>query len=211
MSLVLEALKKQESEQDPGAAVAFTLAAEQKRRQRTWIAVLAVALLLNAGVLSWLFRDQWRSTTAVAGAAGTQASATDPASRTDPADAISASDPAPAGATGSASPTAADALAPDPLAANAAAPTIMVEQPPRVLERRDLDSLPAGPRSRFPGIVFSTHIYAQDPDLRAIVANGERLQEGDLIRNLPIRQITEHGVLLEFESYLVEVPVFVDW
>ena len=206
MSLVLEALKKQESEQDPGAAVAYTLAAEQKRRQRTWIAVLAVALLLNAGVLSWLFRDQWHSAMSVA----TRDTPTE-TDTTTVADTIGANDPATAGEPPSASPSAAAALATDSPAIDAASPPIMVVEPPRELARRDLDSLPAGPRSRFPGIVFSTHIYAEDPDLRAIVANGERLQEGDLIRDLPIREITEHGVLLEFENYLVEVPVFVDW
>jgi hypothetical protein len=86
-----------------------------------------------------------------------------------------------------------------------------VSAEPRVLERIALDSLPPAARSRFPGIVISTHVYAEDPAMRAIVVNGARLQEGDLASGLPIREINEFGVVLEFESYLVDVPVFTDW
>ena len=45
----------------------------------------------------------------------------------------------------------------------------------------------------------------------AIVANGTRLQEGDQVAGMTIREINEFGVVLEFESYLVDVPVFTDW
>jgi general secretion pathway protein B len=71
--------------------------------------------------------------------------------------------------------------------------------------------LPSAARARFPGIVFSTHIYAEDADLRAIVANGQRLREGERVRGLRIREITETGVVLAFEDYLVEVPIVTDW
>ena len=47
--------------------------------------------------------------------------------------------------------------------------------------------------------------------MRAIVVNGERLQEGSQVNGLTIREINEFGVVLEFESYLVDVPVFTDW
>jgi hypothetical protein len=82
---------------------------------------------------------------------------------------------------------------------------------PSVFERVTLDALPAAARERFPGIAISTHVYAQDPAMRAIIANGVRLQEGDRVAGLLIREINEDGVVLEFENYLVEVPVFTDW
>ena len=49
-----------------------------------------------------------------------------------------------------------------------------------------LSSLPSGQRQRFPELEFSTHIYADDADLRAIVVNGTRLEEGD-------RQSNDHA------------------
>ena len=74
-----------------------------------------------------------------------------------------------------------------------------------------LGNLPTDARTRFPGIAFSTHIYSEDPELRAIVANGQRLAEGDRIRGLEILAITETGVTLAFENYRVEVPIVTDW
>ena len=74
-----------------------------------------------------------------------------------------------------------------------------------------LDRLPADVRSRLPGLAFSTHVYAEDRDLRAVVANGRRLTEGDSLRGVTVNEITETGVVLAFDGYLVEVPVVVSW
>jgi len=208
MSLVLDALRRQQAEQEPGAAVTLALAAEHRHRQRMWIAVLAVALMLNAAVLAWIFigRDAGMSagpdTTPQPATAPTQPAAPT-ASEVVPA----APEPTTAGAT---SPAADTAPTPTPPAAAPAPPS--PEPPLRVIvERLPLDALPGSVRARFPGIAFSTHVYAADPSLRAIVANGERLQEGERVRGLLIREITETGVVFEFENYLVEVPVFTEW
>jgi general secretion pathway protein B len=88
-----------------------------------------------------------------------------------------------------------------------ARPEPVRQQPDRVT----LASLPADARRRFPGIAFSTHIWSEDPELRAIVANGERRREGDRVRGLTIHEITESGVVMTFERYLVEVPLAADW
>ena len=66
-------------------------------------------------------------------------------------------------------------------------------------------------RGRFPGLVFSTHVYAQDPDLRAVVANGQRLMEGGRIDGAVVRAITETGAVVEFEGYLVDIPIIAEW
>ncbi len=98
---------------------------------------------------------------------------------------------------------------PSPAAAPAAAePPADVPAGP---QRIRLGDLPAAARARFPGIAFSTHIYSDDPAQRAVVANGQRLREGDRIRGLEVVEITETGVVLAFENYLVEVPIAVDW
>jgi hypothetical protein len=77
--------------------------------------------------------------------------------------------------------------------------------------RLALRELPADARGRFPGLAFSTHVYSEHADLRAVVANGQRLIEGDRIQGVQIDEITETGVVLAFERFLVEVPVFTDW
>jgi hypothetical protein len=91
-------------------------------------------------------------------------------------------------------------------AVQAAAPRAEPESP-----RVSLEDLPSAVRRRLPGLAFSTHIYAEDADLRAVVANGRRLQEGDRIRGVEILEINEGGVLLAFEGYRVQVPMITDW
>jgi hypothetical protein len=59
--------------------------------------------------------------------------------------------------------------------------------------------------------VISTHIYSEDPALRAVVANGTRRREGERVRGLTIARIEAEAVVVEFENYLVEIPVFTDW
>jgi general secretion pathway protein B len=66
-------------------------------------------------------------------------------------------------------------------------------------------------RARFPELSFSTHVYAEDAGLRAVVVNGERLTEGDRLGNLRLTNITETGVVFRFENYLVSISVLDDW
>lgn len=248
MSLVLEALRKQHADADPAAAVALNLAATQ-RRHRPWLVLAALALLLNAGVLTWAFRDRL-----FGGPAPDQpvAEATEPARA--PGEPAATATPAPppqvvdaAGAQAAASAqnqvalplqaapgypvqdagqVAAQPVSPQPGAVPAQpmaaappqttpaagdSPTVSGGAGPRVLERVSLDALPADARARFPGIVISTHVYAEDPGLRAIVVNGTRLQEGSQVAGLTIREIGPDGVAVEFENYVVEVPIFTEW
>lgn len=72
-------------------------------------------------------------------------------------------------------------------------------------------SLPGDQRRRFPNLDFSTHIYADDADLRAIVVNGTRLEEGDRLENLSLHEITEEGAVFSFEGRLVSVSVLDAW
>jgi hypothetical protein len=77
--------------------------------------------------------------------------------------------------------------------------------------RVDLDRLPAEVRRRFPGLAFSTHVYAEDASLRALVVNGTRLVEGDRLGALTLEEITEEGAVFGFERYLVAVSVLETW
>ena len=44
-----------------------------------------------------------------------------------------------------------------------------------------------------------------------MVANGQRLAEGDRLGAVRVSRITETGVILDFEDYLISVPVVGFW
>ncbi len=169
MSFVLQALQKQEAAGDAAAAVSLAQASAQRRRYRLWMGLFAVAMAVNAGLLVWVFGvPRWNAQTP---AAATASSAPPPANAapTAPESSVTATPP-PLRTPDTRSDTA--------IPANAAPE----QSAPAAPQRVTLQSLPAQVRQRFPGIAFSTHIYSADADLRAIVANGERLTEGERIR-----------------------------
>jgi hypothetical protein len=190
MSYVLEALQKREAETDPDAAVSLARAGIERRRHRLWLRLFWVAVALNAGLLGWLLL--WPT---------------------------AADQPAPAG------PVSGQITVPEPAslipgrpltpvtdAVDVAPPATPVRRaPPPAPTRVALRDLPEAVRSRLPGLAFSTHVYADDADLRAVIANGQRLVEGGRIHGVGIHEITETGVVLAFENYLIDVPVFTDW
>jgi general secretion pathway protein B len=183
MSYILDALKKAEAEQDPAAAASLAVSQQRNQsRQRLTGILVGAALLANVAVLLWLFGP-----TELTAPAATATPAPSPAAMRAPATTptIRASE--------------------EPLAEPAA------EREPEQQISARLADLPTKVRSRFPGLAFSTHIYADDPSLRAVVANGKRMVEGDEIGGAAITQITDDGVVLAFENYLVEIPIVADW
>lgn len=234
MSFVLEALKKQEAGSDPDAAASLARAAAQARRHRLWVGLFAVAMAANMALLVWVFALP--RLTGPEGIAASNTASPAPDEVSTPAAAPQAPEQGQPGGTDTAdrataarSPSAAapapsrtDAVQPEPTQQAVARPEPVrqepVQQEPVQHEsgqqqpaRVSLASLPADARRRFPGIAFSTHIWSEDPELRAIVANGERRREGERVRGLTIHEITETGVVMAFERYLVEVPLAADW
>lgn len=243
MSFVLEALKKQEADRDPDAAVSLAKAGILHQRHRRWVALFVLAMVANALLVGWLL---WGGPGAPRAGDGTTAVAERPPASTDaaastrpspmwdaPAVAAEAR-PAPttdiprtesAAAVQSGPVAAANAepapppraeprpaqVPPAPVQASQPAPRPATQTPRAEIRTYGLDELTPAERKRFPGIAFSTHIYSEDPTLRAVVANGQRRQEGDRIRGLEILQITRDGVVLAFEDKRVKVPLAVDW
>ena len=59
---------------------------------------------------------------------------------------------------------------------------------------------------------FSTHVFADDPQLRAVTLDGRRLTEGELIGpGMRLLEITESGVVLDFNGERIEFDVLQDW
>ena len=65
------------------------------------------------------------------------------------------------------------------------------------IPRLQLSALPAAEQSLYRGFNYSTHIYTDDPDLCAIVIDGQRLANGDAFKGLKLIAITEDGVVFE--------------
>lgn len=187
MSFVLQALQKREAEADPEAAVSLARAGAERRRHRLWMLLFVVAAAVNLALVGWLLRP-----------APAEPVLADPTSAAPVPDDVAPADPAPV-----TTPAAVEAAA-------LPAATQPAPEPP-VPVRVTLRNLPETVRARLPGLAFSTHVYAEDADLRAVVANGRRLVEGDRLSGVGIHAITETGVVLTFENYLIEVPVFTDW
>ena len=189
MSYILDALKKADAEQDPVAAASLAVSQQRNHsRQRLTGILVGVALLANVAVLLWLFGPTQT--------ASPEGSAVVLVPQSAPRAATAAPDPQPPSR---------------PASIPVAAPPVQSQaQPPAQISAR-LADLPASVRARFPGLVFSTHIYAEDPSLRAVVANGKRMVEGDEIDGAGVTQITESGVVLAFENYLIEIPIVAEW
>ena len=67
-------------------------------------------------------------------------------------------------------------------------------------------------RDLFPDIEFSTHIFAEDPELRTLIANGMRLREGEMLsENTQLITITENGAVFLHAGNMIKIPVLQEW
>ena len=93
----------------------------------------------------------------------------------------------------------------------------VVEPPPRLSKPVPTKIVPFASLSRaerdaFPATEFSTHVYAEETEFRAIVANGTRLTEGEMLsENVQLVTITEEGAIFFYADQLVEIQVLQDW
>ena len=68
--------------------------------------------------------------------------------------------------------------------------------------------LPFSIRKNMPEIKLNIHVYDPDPENRMAVINGLRFGVGDLMEeeNIKVQDITQDGVVLEFEGQAFIVP-----
>ena len=211
MSYILDALRKADAEGSPDARTALAIEQSGRRRHRFLLYLVLVALLVNALLLIWVFypnSDGPELVLSVPPAEEQVVLAPRP-----PTTAVPATPEAP--------PTA--ERNPDPMPVPASEATVLPAPRPATLPARSqvpvtpisrvvtFSELPAGVASRLPSLEFSTHIFSQDPALRAIVINGIRLGEGESADGLTLTEVTEDGAILGFENYLISVPVLMEW
>lgn len=193
MSFILDALKKSQAEQS-GEGVSLRLQQRHAPRVATrWLAAgLAVLVAFNLALLAWIFMID-----------------------TDPAPATVDSQPGP-------TPSVVQPSFVQPTEAEPA-PTRRPEPvrkppdrtPPAPIPRVALADLPATEQILYNGFIYSTHIYTDDPDLCAVVVDGQRLMAGDAFKGLQVVEITEAGVIFEEtragQTRQVEVSVLDQW
>ena len=232
MSLVLDALRRREAESDPYRRTVLDAPSTATRSARPWIALVAIGLLINAAALTWFMITRPIAENGLPAASSDSGGKTTPASESQtpaaslptaplpgapPADAAAPAITAPSAPPLGAPAVTASAASGGPVSLPVAAPITVPAAPPlpaipvRTLERIDLEDLPDAARSRLPGIVISSHVYADDPMERTIIANGVTLREGSVLAGLPLREIRGDSIVVEFESWLLEIPVFSEW
>jgi len=232
MSYILDALKKNQLEQE-GDFSGISTFRRQPRRLPTWlVVVLIAALLINCLLLTWIFLIQPQLDSSAGNTdAGQPQPATsqgkapltaEPSATTN----LPASNQAqqrrvespvvPPPTPQPAPPSPVDTAPPAPVAAAPApvpAPASrVVNQPPPVTPLRELSETE---QTIYNGFNYTSHIFTDEPSECAIVIDGQRLQAGDGFKGLQVVRITEAGVVFaenrRGQKRHVEVSVIEQW
>jgi general secretion pathway protein B len=223
MSFILDALKKSENERhrQHGPALLEVRVAAPRSRMPLWAALLGIALLANAAVLTWLLLrpPPQGQTAAVAVASGT-AAAVPAVSATPPVAAPLPATPQPAYAATAASagflPDPALATTPLPAAASDTAapsnpadylPAAAARTAPAAIANAAADmGLPSihdlnASGANLPELRLSLHVYDPEPARRYVLLNSTRLREGESTPDgIRLERVTEAGVILAWRN-----------
>jgi len=214
MSLILDALRKAESERQRGAVpglhgVTAPPAAEPAAGGRPRgltplrVALGALVLVMAAALVGWLARPSAGPSLPVA-AAPSMAPAAVPAAAPAPlplvvsAPPVLPAEPPVAAAPLPAAPAATTASPPPPPAASRA---------PIVTQVRRLADLPPEQRRELPALAVSGSVWSEQPGARFVVLDGQVLREGDrLAPGLVLVKLAPRSATLRWRDGLIEVP-----
>ena len=201
MSYILDALQKSAAEENPEVAASMMRSTKRYRKNRLIGILIVLALLANLVVFSWLFWPAGMTSNQNLQAISPASEISEPTTK----QATESSQP-----PGTSNPTTSEAITPFP---DVVTDGIITSLEPTPVSRKPitLGDLPVPARGAFPDLEFSTHVYAPDPTLRAIVANGRRLTEGDRIEGLELLEITEEGVIFRYRQYLIAISILALW
>ncbi len=205
MSYILDALKKNQAEQ---AETGVNLQPPRRGASR-WLATgLVVVLVLNLALLAWIVLDKSVITGPESPTSVTAAPQTVQPTAADTAE-TSANQPASEAEPIAQRPAVIIESVAEPVVEAEPAAAVTVEVVPtspatpapaarqRTVQPTALADLPAQEQILYNGFNYSTHIYTDDPELCAVVIDGERLTAGDSFKGLKLIAITETGVIFE--------------
>lgn len=234
MSYILDALRKSETERRQGKVPDLghqvQLIHRPKKRKASPVVWLALALVVNAGVLAVLF---WPQGSKVVAVATSEQPSDDVGEKTPPADVEKQSVQAEVSeSVPEVEPSPVKAQADEPLAETGSValnssqrerPTIIV---PEAEASRDnsvlrapapagrvphLVELPLSFQKSVPDLTFNSHIYASDPFASRVMINSNYLRRGDSFSGLRVESITQDGVVLSKQGQRFRVGIVRDW
>lgn len=233
MSYILDALRKSETERRqgkvPNLGHQIQLIHRPKKKKTSPVAWLALALVINAGVLAVLF---WPQAAPVVAVPAPEQPARVASDETQPTVVNTHSAQVEgAASTPEAAASPIDAQADEPLAERGSVasdsqrerPTIIV---PSAEATRDnsvlrvpaqagrvphLVELPLSFQKSVPDLTFNSHIYASDPFASRVMINSNYLRQGDSFSGLQVENITQDGVVLSKQGQRFRVGIVRDW
>ena len=177
MSYILDALKKsQTNDQDDGMAVRIDPVQQKSGISPIWAWLLGGLLALNLVAVIWYFGQ------------------TDTVANENTAQQLEA-EHVPSEQVEVTEPIVEEPASEPPV-------TLVVESQPAVpktkpIRELGLADLPTADRTRIAAFSYTSHIYTEDPEFRAVVIDGQRLRTGETFQDLQIHAITEFGLVFE--------------
>jgi len=236
MSYILDALRKSETERRqgkvPDLGQQVQLIHRPKKRRISPVAWVALALLVNAGVLAVVFWPE-RPSELIAGP-GTQTVAPaleEPAKPEVEPEVARAPAKDPDVAVDSPLEPKQEVVAEPIVEPARERPTIITPSLPRERQvpalRQDetgtrvgggavkrvphLVELPLSFQKSIPDLMFNSHIYSTDPNASRVMINGHYLRQGDSFSGITVEEVTEDGVVLGKQGRTFRVGIVRDW
>ncbi|PXX91979.1 hypothetical protein DIT71_09050 [Marinobacter vulgaris] len=239
MSYILDALRKSETERRqgrvPDLGQQVQMIHKPKKKSVPVLVWVALALVLNAAILAWVFWPDATLTAAqepVAPAAndepvapGPQPVITEPEPVAEPphaqestgrddslADAIEIPVPGvvepPGDDMSRERPTV---IIPSARQARAVNPSDVAANDAAAKRTPHLVELPLSFQKRVPDLIFNSHIYASEPSSRRVMINDNYLRHGESFSGITVERITEEGVELSMDGRRFRVGVVRNW
>ncbi|MAI42019.1 MAG: general secretion pathway protein GspB [Candidatus Azotimanducaceae bacterium] len=75
-----------------------------------------------------------------------------------------------------------------------------------------LSALPSNLKNQIPKMKFSSHIFSSDSSLRSVTINNQIYQEEDMLTDeLYLQEISEDGIIVRYQGYLVQISFLDEW
>ncbi|NWN90456.1 GspB domain-containing protein [Marinobacter adhaerens] len=209
MSYILDALRKSETERRqgkvPDLGQQVHLIHRPKKRRVSPVLWVALALLVNAGVLAVVFWPEM---------ATDKPAPTEPEIKPAEIEPRPVADPSPVQPEPVSEPTA------EPVRERPAIirPSVRQERPaPPVSDGRPegrvphLVELPLSFQKSVPDLMFNSHIFSTDPSASRVMINGHYLRPGESFSGITVEEVTEDGVVLSKQGERFRVGTVRDW
>jgi len=229
MSYILDALRKSETERRqskvPDLGQQVQLIHRPKKRRRSPVVWVALALLVNAGVLAVVFWPERPSELLSEVLIAPTAQIAEPeAPLEQPAkpEAKPVSDSAPAPTAPAGTPESETAVARE--WPTIITPTVRQERQAPALRQDEalaiarggarvphLVELPLSFQKSIPNLMFNSHIYSTDPYASRVMINDHYLSRGESFSGITVEEVTENGVVLSKQGTRFRVGIVRDW